>query len=186
MERNSNLLQRETSLLLVVDLQAVFAETIAGWESVSKNAVLLIQAAKALQIPIVATTQNSVKLGGLAPEISSALGNARLYDKLAFSCAQDPFASEAIRVPRRQQIVICGVETHICVAQTALDLTANGYRVTVAADAVSSNAVEKHKLGLERLRDGEVFPASAEAIVYEWLGAAGTTEFRALLPFFKA
>ena len=186
MERHPNLLQRDASLLLVVDMQSAFSGTIVGWESVCKNVSLLIQSARAMQIPVVATTQNSLKLGGLAPEISAALGNVRLHDKMAFSCAQDPFASEAIRHPRRSQIVICGVETHLCVAQTALDLTANGFRVTVAADAVSSSTTEKHQLGMERLRGSTVLPASAEAVVYEWLGAAGTAEFRALLPLFKA
>ena len=185
MDRHRNLLQRESSLLLVVDMQAVFAETIAGWENVCRSVELLVHAAKTLQVPVIATTQNAAKLGGLTPEVAAALGNVRLHDKLTFSCAQDPFASEAIRHPRRSQIVICGVETHICIAQTALDLAASGYRVTVPADAVSSSTVERHKLGMERLRDSEILPASAEAVVYEWLGAAGTAEFRTMLPLLK-
>ena len=185
MNRHRNLLQRETSLLLVVDMQGVFANSVAGWEAVSKNVALLVRAARALQVPLLATTQNAVKLGGLAPEIVEVLGNARVHDKLSFSCVQDSLLADAIRTPRRPQIVVCGVETHICVAQTALDLVHQGYQVTVPADAASSSTVERHKLGMERLRDSGVLPASAEAVVYEWLGAAGTTEFRTLLPLLK-
>ena len=138
-----------------------------------------------MQVPLIATTQNAAKLGGLTPEVAAALGNARLHDKLSFSCVQDSFTLEAIRATRRRQIVVCGVETHICVAQTALDLDHLGLDITVAADAASSRTVERHKLGMERLRDSEILPASAEAVVYEWLGAAGTAEFRTLLPLLK-
>ena len=180
-----NLLQRETSLLLVVDMQEVFRHKIADWDSVAKNVRLLVQAARTLSVPILATTQNGSRLGGLAPEILNVLGGVRVFDKLTFSCVQDMLVSEAIRTTRRKQIVVCGVETHLCIAQTALDLMHGGEQVTVPADAVSSSTVEKHKLGMERIRDSGVLPASAEAVVYEWLGAAGTTEFRSLLPILK-
>lgn len=185
MSRHPNLLNRDTSLLLVIDLQTSFVQAIDRWDDCVKSARLLIQAARELGIPIIPTTQNATKLGGIVPEIESALGPARSFDKLTFSCAADSFLADAIRGARRQQVVLCGIETHICVSQTALELQALGYQPHVAVDAVSSRSLEKHKLGMERLRDNNVFPAATEAIVYEWLGIAGTPEFRALLPFIK-
>jgi nicotinamidase-related amidase len=77
------------------------------------------------------------------------------------------------------------METHICISQTALDLVASGYQVHVAADAVSSRTMEKHKLGMERIRDSAVLPCAAEAVVYELLQQAGTPEFKAILPLVK-
>ena len=81
----------------------------------------------------------------------------------------------------RQQILLCGVETHICVSQTALDLVHLGYQVHIAADAVSARSLEKHKLGMERMRDSAVLPCAAEAAVYELLREAGTPEFKSIL-----
>jgi nicotinamidase-related amidase len=185
MSRHPNLLHRDTSLLLVIDLQTSFVSAIDRWESCVKNARLLIQAARELGVPIIPTTQNVTKLGGIVPEIADVLGPARAFDKLTFSCAADPFLADAIRAARRQQVILCGIETHICISQTALELQALGYQPHVAVDAASSRSLEKHKLGMERLRDNNVFPAATEAIVYEWLGTAGNPEFRALLPFIK-
>ncbi len=185
MSRHPNLLNRDTSLLLVIDLQTSFISAIDRWDNCVKSARLLIQAARELGIPIIPTTQNATKLGGIVPEIESVLGPARSFDKLTFSCVSDSFLADAIRGARRQQVVLCGIETHICVSQTALELQGLGYQPHIAVDAVSARSLEKHKLGMERLRDNNVFPAATEAIVYEWLGTAGIPEFRALLPHIK-
>jgi nicotinamidase-related amidase len=82
-------------------------------------------------------------------------------------------------------VVVCGVETHICVSQTAHDLLHAGYRVHVPADGVSSRTLEKHKLGMERIRDADIKPCASEAAVYEWLREAGTPEFKEILKLVK-
>jgi nicotinamidase-related amidase len=185
MNRHPNVLARDSSVLVVIDLQTAFPEAIVNWTDCIKNARLLIRAARELGIPIIPTTQNAARLGGIVPEIAEALGPARSYDKLAFSCLTDPFTADAIHNARRPQIVLCGIESHICIAQTALGLQIAGYQPHIAIDAMSARSEEKHRLGVERLRANNIFPASAEAIVYEWLGTAGTPEFRALLPLIK-
>ena len=185
MERHPNLLSRENSLLLVVDLQDAFAKSVPAWEALAKNAGLLVSAARTLDVPVIASTQNEAKLGEIAPQVAELLGSARVFDKMTFSCWADAALQEAIRATRRRQIVLCGVETHICVAQTALDMHAAGLQAHIAADAVGSRTPERHALGLERMNKGGAFLASAEAVVYEWMGAAGTSEFRALLPFIR-
>jgi nicotinamidase-related amidase len=185
MSRHPNLLQRDSSLLLVIDLQGAFPDAIAGWDTCVKNSRLLIGAARELGIPIIPTTQNAARLGAIVPEVQSALGPARAFDKLTFSCWGDSFIADAIRGARRPQVVLCGIETHICIAQTALDLQAAGYQIHLAADATAARSDEKHRLGLARLSGNNILSAAAESVVYEWLGTAGTPEFRNLLPLVK-
>lgn len=185
MNRHPNVLNRDASVLLVVDPQTAFSDVIVGWEDCVKNCRLLIQSARELGIPVIPTTQNATRLGSIVPELTQALGPIRSFDKLTFSCMGDTFIADAIRGARRQQIVLCGIETHICIAQTALELQAVGYQPHVVADATSSRSELKHQIGLERLKANNVSLASAEAVVYEWLGVAGTPEFRALLPYIK-
>lgn len=182
--RHPRLLDPAQSLLVVVDMQDSLLGVIAGRDALVANAALLIRAARILNVPILATTQNAPRLGQIAPAIAEALGNeADLVpiDKLCFSCAQSAPFMEALTEANRKQIVVCGMETHICVSQTAHDLLHAGYQVHVPADAVSSRTVEKHKLGMERIRDNGILPCAAEAAVYEWLQEAGTPAFREVL-----
>ena len=186
--RHSHILRREDTLLVVVDMQEPFLRGIHDRDRLRENVLLLIQSANVLGLPVLPTVQYAERMGGVVPEIAAALpvhhGLAPL-DKMCFSCAGLPEFLEAVRASRRPQILLCGVETHICVSQTALDLAANGFQVHVAADAVSSRTLEKHKLGMERLRDSAILPCAAEAAVYELLREAGTPEFKSILKLVK-
>ncbi len=158
-------------------------------ERLTANVCLLVEAAVRLHIPIVPTTQYAERMGGVVDEVMQLVRGfsaSRPIDKMCFSCVGAENFSERLAALKRHQILLCGVETHICVSQTALDLTRQGYQVHVAADAVSSRTLEKHKLGMERMRDSGVLPCAAEAAVYELLREAGTPEFKALLPFIKS
>lgn len=182
-----NILIRADSALLVVDMQEPFLRAIHDRDRLTANALILIQAAKILGIPVLATVQYAQRMGGVAPEISAALpaDSPAPIDKLTFSCVGNSEFRNLLNQVGRKQIVICGVETHICVAQTALDLAQSGYQAHVAADAVSSRTFDKHKLGMERIRDSGVLPCAAESAVYEWLVAAGTPEFKSILALVK-
>ncbi len=180
-------LQPENTLLVVVDMQEAFLRVMHGPDVLTANALLLMRSVAVLGVPVIATTQNAARLGGLAPEVAAALSPdaPAPLDKLTFSCTgSEPFLA-ALAQSGRRQILLCGVETHICVAQTALDLVRLGYSAHIAADAVSSRTLEKHKLGMERARDGGVLPCAAEAAVYELLGAAGTPAFKQILSLVK-
>ena len=180
--RHPRLLTAETSVLAVVDMQDALLSAMAGHENLLNNVLLLVYAARILNVPIVATTQNAPRLGTVAPELVKAFGeDVVTIDKLCFSCAQSAPFVEALTATGKKQIVVCGVETHICVSQTAHDLLHAGFAVHVAADAVASRTVEKHKLGMERIRDAGILPCAAEAAVYEWLQEAGTSAFREIL-----
>jgi nicotinamidase-related amidase len=179
------LLRPNDTILVAIDLQDAFLNVIHERDRVIACAGLLLRAAPILGVPIIATTQNQARLGGMAADLADLLGDASVVDKLAFSAVGAPPFVEALQAAGRSQVLICGVETHICITQTTLDLIALGYQVHVAADAVSSRILEKHKLGMERIRDHGGLPVAAEAAVYELLGQAGTPEFRQILPLVR-
>ncbi len=185
--RHPHLLERSDTLLVVVDMQEPFLRGIYERVRLTENVRLLVQAAALLDIPVISTVQYAERMGGLVPEVSEILpvNTGAPLDKLCFSCAGSAAFTDLLMEAGRKQILLCGVETHICVSQTALDLAHQGYQVHVAADAVSARTLEKHKLGMERMRDSRVLPCAAEAAVYEWLTEAGTPEFKSLLKLVK-
>ena len=185
-ERHPDLLNRSTSVLVVVDMQEPFLGVIHGRESLTANVLLLCRAAQILEIPILATEQYAERMGLVIPEIADVLGReTTAINKLGFSCMDSPEFRTTLSELGRHQVVVCGVETHICVSQTAHDLLHANYSVHVPADAVSSRTIEKHKLGMERIRDASIKPCATEAVVYEWLRAAGTPEFKEILKLVK-
>lgn len=173
--------------LLVVDLQENLMQVIHGQAEVAKNAALLIRAARVLDIPVVATTQYMARIGPFVPAVQEALAGQPALDKLEFGCFNNKAIKAAIKkLPTTvNTLILCGVETHICVYQTALGALKTGYRVWVAADAVSSRTVRNYETGLARLREIGAVVGSSEMIIYDWLGKAGTPEFKALLPHLK-
>ncbi len=185
--RHPHILNWEQLLLVVIDMQEPFLNVMHERERLTANVRLLVEASTILGIPVVLTTQYAKRMGGVAPEITQSYRDAvrPALDKMCFSCAGADGFLEGLGSLNRRQVLLCGVETHICVSQTALDLTHQGYQVHVAADAVSSRTLEKHKLGMERMRDSGVLPCAAEAAVYELMQEAGTPEFKAILPLVK-
>jgi len=185
--RHPHLLRRDNTLLVIVDMQEPFLGAIHERVRLTENVRLLAQAAAILDIPIVPTVQYVERMGGVVAEVAEVLPATACdpLDKLCFSCMGSEAFSRRVAEMGRRQILLCGVETHICVSQTALDLAHQGYQVHVAADAVSSRTLEKHKLGMERMRDNSILPCAAEAAVYEWLREAGTPEFKSLLKLVK-
>jgi nicotinamidase-related amidase len=188
-ERHPHILDRSQTVLVVIDMQEPFLNVMHERERLTANVRLLVETAVRLHIPILTTTQYAERMGQVVNEIAQPLKDfsaGKPIDKMCFSCAGADGFLEGLASLGRRQVLLCGVETHICVSQTALDLTQQGYQVHAAADAVSSRTLEKHKLGMERMRDSGVLPCAAEAAVYELLREAGTPEFKAILPLIKS
>lgn len=180
------LLHVDDTILVVVDMQEPFLQVMHERERLIRNVSILIKGAKVMRLPIIGTTQNRKALGSVIPEISELFSPLRPpFDKLVFNCNADTaFASEVNRSGRKQ-IIICGLETHICVSQTALSLVASGYQVHVASDAVSSRNTDNWRIGLEKVRQGGGLITSVETALFELLHEAGTTEFREVLNLIK-
>jgi nicotinamidase-related amidase len=172
--------------LLVIDIQEKLLPPIHEKERLVRNSQLLIRLARILSLPVIATTQYVKGLGEIVPEIASLLPTAPPLDKLEFGgFGNADFCSSLARLNGHDTLLLCGMETHICVLQTALGALNQGHRVHVAADAVSSRTELNWKLGLERMRDAGAVISSTEMMIYELLRKSGSAEFKEMLKYLK-
>jgi nicotinamidase-related amidase len=173
--------------LVVVDMQEKLLPPIWEKERLVRNVQLLIRMAGILKIPALVTTQYAKGLGNTLPDIASMLPDSPPLDKLTFSCfGSDIFCSLLKRLPgQRTTVLLCGMETHICVMQTAMGALREGYLVHVASDAVSSRSELNWRIGLDRMRDAGAILSSTEMMIYELLRSSGAPAFKELLPYLK-
>ena len=173
--------------LIVIDIQEKLLPPIFEKQRLVRNAQLLIRLAGILKIPALLSTQYSKGLGNTVPEIASLLPDVQPVEKLDFSCfGSEVFCSALKRVPgNRNTVLLCGMETHICVAQTALAALREGYLVHVAANAVGSRTELNWQIGLDRMRAAGAVISSTEMIIYEVLGSSGSPEFKDMLKHLK-
>ena len=181
-------LEAEQCALIVVDMQEKLLPPIWEKERLVRNVQLLIRLAGILKIPALVSTQYAKGLGNTVPDIASMLPDSTPIDKLMFSCfGSDVFCSLLKRLPgQRTTVLLCGMETHICVMQTALGALRDGYLVHVAADAVSSRTELNWRIGLDRMGAAGAIVSSTEMMIYELLRSSGAPAFREMLPHLKA
>jgi len=172
--------------LIVIDVQEKLLPAIFERDRVVKNSQLLVRAAGILNFPTIATTQYAKGLGETMADLKSLLPSNPI-DKQMFSCfGSDVFCSMLKRLPgRRNTLLLCGMESHICVAQTALAALREGYMVHVASDAVSSRTPWNLNIGLDRMRAAGAVISSTEMIIYELLHSSATEEFKRMLAHLK-
>jgi nicotinamidase-related amidase len=180
-------LEADQCALIVVDMQEKLLPPIWEKERLVRNVQLLIRLAGIVKIPALVTTQYAKGLGKTVPDIASLLPDTPSIDKQMFSCfGSDDFCSLLKRLPgQRTTILLCGMETHICVMQTALGALRAGYLAHVASDAVSSRTELNWRIGLDRMRAAGTILSSTEMMIYELLRSSGAPAFRELLPYLK-
>jgi len=177
-------LRRDDAILLVVDVQQKLVPAMFKAERVVRGVSLLARTANLLDIPTVVTEQNPSRLGATVEPIVRVLDSYTPISKMRFSaCVEETTAQ--LRATGRKSVILCGLETHVCVLQSALDLVENGFAVWLPQDAISSRYESDKRVGIERMKSAGAVPASIEMLIFELLGEAGTDEFRALLPFIK-
>jgi nicotinamidase-related amidase len=179
------LLRADRSSLIVVDLQERLLPGIDGAEACLERCGLLINAARALAVPIVASEQYPEGLGHTVEPIARLLDGVPVLAKVHFSCADEPLIRARLAGLGREVAVICGTEAHVCVLQTALGLVDAGWEVAVVADATASRRVLDRDRALERLARAGVLVVTSEMVVFEWLGRADTPAFRELIPLIR-
>jgi nicotinamidase-related amidase len=185
MQQASHRLTRTQAGLVVVDIQDRLLPAIFEKERVLQNTLRLVQGAGILQVPILATEQYRKGLGATVPEIAAAIPGFAPLEKLAFSaCGAAPFLP-ALKQKKVSQAILCGIEAHVCVSQTCLDLLGEGFKVFVVADAISSRTPENYQIGLDRMRAAGAVIASTEMALFELLEHAGTAEFKQILNLVK-
>jgi nicotinamidase-related amidase len=172
------------SVLIVVDLQPSFLQAIHESERVLQRSEFLVRLAKLLDIPVLATEQYPERMGGTEERILSLLVT-QPYAKMSFSCAGcEPFMATVAETGRRQAVLV-GIETHICVSQTAHHLLDQGFEVIVAADAISSRSESANAIGFARMASAGAVIAHSESVAYEWMGSAEHPQFREALKLVK-
>jgi nicotinamidase-related amidase len=179
------LIDRRQSQMLIVDMQERLLPAIADAELVLKGCQRLTEAARRLGVPITVSEQYPQGLGTTVPGLNL---DATVLEKIEFSCTGNPALRDHLwrhRAEGRHHVVIAGIEAHVCVLQTAIDLSAEGADVFVVADAVGSRSVASAQLALERMRQAGVVVVNTEMVLFEWLQRADTPEFKDLLSLIK-
>ncbi len=179
------MLKKEDTILIIVDVQGNLARQMHDKEILFKNMQKLIKGIQALAIPILWAEQNPRGLGVTIPEIADLLINIEPISKMSFSCCGSDTFAQALKETARQQILITGIEAHVCVYQTVMDLVNLGYEVQVVADAVSSRAVENKDIALTKMRDGGIGVTSVEMALFELLKVADGEPFKKILRIVK-
>lgn len=171
--------------LVIVDVQGKLAQLVHDRERLIGNIVVLIKIAKALEIPIVRCEQNPDRLGSTVEELESLLAGNQAIAKFSFSCCGNNDFNNAIAQSHRGQVILCGIESHVCVYQTAIDLLGKGLEVHVVADAVSSRTKENKDLALRRMASEGVKLSSTEMLMFELLKTLKHEKFKELARLIK-
>ncbi|MCF7958699.1 MAG: hydrolase [Phycisphaerae bacterium] len=183
--RHEQLLSAERCVLLVVDIQEAFVKAIDEMDRVVERSKVMIEAANLLGLPVIVSQQYPKGLGQTVDALKDSLAGALVYDKVAFSCCGDSAICDAMAESRRDQVLIMGIETHVCVAQTAFDLMAMGKQPYLAVDAVSSRKPRDGKVALKRMRSGGVVMTTVEAAILEMTGSSKHESFREISKLIK-
>ena len=181
-------LESKKSQLLLIDVQEKLMPVIEDSSWTIARCGLLLEAAREMDIPLLASEQYRKGLGETVAALKEKIGSAPLLEKMHFSCCEDDAMMahiEAARQKGRRQCVLAGVESHICVMQTALDLKARSFDVYVAADAVSSRRADDKDAAMKRLRHENISVITSEMAVFEWLGVSGTESFKKISKLVK-
>ncbi len=179
------MLKTENAVLVVIDVQGKLATLMHNRDEFYKNIVRMIEGAKVLDIPVLWNEQLPDKLGTTIPEIKSVLEGAAPLVKKTFSCCGNKDFVTQLKGLKRKQVLLVGMETHVCVYQTAQDLLAEGYEVFLVADAVSSRSLENKQIGLSTMKDLGARITNVEMALFEMLQTAEGDQFKQVIRIIK-
>ncbi len=178
--RHPRVLDSKQAMLLIVDVQESFRKQLKDLDNLTRNITILAEAAKILKVPVVLTEQYPQGLGKTIAEIAACLGEHKYFEKTSFSCGDAPGFLEMMESIGRNQVIICGIEAHVCVNQTTHSLMANDYTVHVVADAIASRSQRNKDMGWEKMISSGAVPSCVEMALFEMLGESGTEQFKAV------
>ncbi|KTD42061.1 hydrolase [Legionella parisiensis] len=175
------LLNKEDSLLLLVDVQEKLTPAVLDSEAFITRCEWLLKLAKRINVPILVSEQYPQGLGTTLKQFQSYFNQQEcVVDKVNFSCMSEPKYAERLKQFHKKQLILIGIETHVCVLQTALEMKDAGYDVFVVADAVSCRGEQNMKYGLKRMKHAGIHLVTTEMVFFEWIRKAGTSEFKQL------
>ncbi len=176
---------KENTIGLVIDIQERLFPVMWENEMLLKNCKILVQGLQELKLPLITTQQYTKGLGETHPEVKSIIHNFSFIEKRDFSCCDNPAFSERLKETGAKNIIICGIESHVCVLQTAVDLKQEGLNPVIVIDCVSSRTKENIELAKERFRHEGIMMTSYESILFELTRSSVATEFRAISKLVK-
>jgi nicotinamidase-related amidase len=182
---SQRLIRKDDAILLVLDIQGTLFKTMHGKEKMLETSLRMIEFAKRLDIPVLITEQYPKGLGPSLPEVLQALPEAQVIPKTAFSCFGEPRFDAGVRALGRRTVVVIGMETHICVAQTTLEGIEKGYNMYLVADAITSCSPSDTQIAFDRLRAAGATVATSEMAMFEILRAAKTSDFQKCFDLLK-
>jgi nicotinamidase-related amidase len=184
-KRFDKLLKPVTTALLVIDIQERILPVIKDHQIVVDNTIKLIKGFKVLGLPIFYTEQYPKGLGPTVQSIVEELGDIKPFDKMSFSCSGAGNLFNELRSKNLLQVVVCGIEAHVCVQQTVLDLVENGFQINLAADAVSSRKEIDYNSAIDRMQYHGAEVTTTESILFELLNICGTSQFKEISKIVK-
>ncbi|MEW6236068.1 MAG: isochorismatase family protein [Candidatus Omnitrophota bacterium] len=179
-KKHESILRREDAVLLVIDCQKKLVDIMEHRVTLVAEIVRLMEGAKMLGVPIIAAAQYPQGLGPIVEDIAKEIDPAMTAEKMTFSCCGNADFWKLLRKTKRKQVIATGVETHVCVMQTVLDLLANGYQAQIPVLATCSRSDFNRDLAFERMQNAGAILTDTEAVLFELLKEAGTDEFKAV------
>jgi len=179
------MLTPDNTTLIVIDVQEKLSLVMHEKERFLENLKKLIQGAQILGIPIILTEQNPKGLGPTIPEVAQLLPDHQPIAKFSFSCCGDGRFNQQLEGLGRRKVLLAGIETHVCIYQTSMDLISSGYEVQVVADAVASRTAENKQIGLEKVRSEGASLTSTETALFELLKVAEGAKFKEIVKLVK-
>lgn len=179
------MLSLEETVLIIVDVQGKLAQLMYKKDRLFENLQKIIKGMQVLEVPIIHMEQYPEGLGPTVPEVASLLTDVESISKISFSCWGNDLFKESLRSTGRRQVVIAGIETHICVYQTTMDLLQDGYEVQVVSDAVSSRTKKNRDIALGKLKDAGALLTTTEMALFELIKIAGGEKFKQLIKIVK-
>ena len=179
------LLDSENTGLLIIDVQEKLIPAINQKNKIIENIIKLLHLSRLFNLPVILTEQNPERVGPTLPEIQKVLTAYQPISKLHFNCCEVEAFNVSLQSEKLENIIVCGVETHICVFQTSVALLNKGYHVQIPQDAVGSRTDENWQVGLDLMRKAGTVVTSTETIIYQILKQAGTDEFKEMLKVIK-
>ncbi|MBA2710420.1 MAG: hydrolase [Tatlockia sp.] len=174
------LLERSKSCLLLIDVQEKLMPLVINSEAVLQRCEWLIRLAKDLNVPLLVSEQYPQGLGTTVKPLRSLISEGKFIEKMDFSCNKSPNFQNHLQSLKKQQMVLIGIETHVCVLQTAFDLLQAQYEVFIVVDAVSSRFELDFNYALKRMKQNGIHLITSEMVFFEWIGQSGTPEFKTL------
>ena len=183
--RHPYLFTHEDSLVLLIDFQERFVPILHKNDETIKNIKLLLAGMNIYNVPIIVTEQVPEKLGSTINDFKEHLGKAKFFHKKTMSCCGQIGFLEELKSRNIKRIAVCGIEAHVCVLQTSLDLIHHGFQVHLVCDAITTRISYNKEIAIEKMKSAGVIASSAETILFEMAYTAGTEEFKKLQQLFK-